>query len=175
MQELINKGIMAIVPEYVKDRGNCVTVYTNKSKPVTLEKGIKTVLRNLFKYYMVDLNETKKRYINLVSSPNNMPLPLSKNDIFIPLKTRKPICKNDGATGYINMRYLKKVIKNENSTTIQLDNNTNIECLSSETTVKNHLRNGNIVSKCYEERSMFVAENQVTYNGKKPILIVYEK
>ena len=23
MQELINKGIMAIVPEYVKDRGNC--------------------------------------------------------------------------------------------------------------------------------------------------------
>jgi hypothetical protein len=175
MHDLINKGIMAIVPEYIEGRGNCVKVYTNNSQPIIIQKSIKTVLRNLFKHYMIDLNETKKRYINLVSSPNNVPLALSNKDIFIPLKTRKPICRNDGATGYINMRYLKKTVKNKNTTTIHLENNINIECLCSENTVKNHLRNGTIVSRCYEERSMSVSEDELTYRGKKPILIVYEK
>ena len=61
MQDLINKGIMAIVPEYVKDRGNCVKIYTKNSKPVIIEKGIKTVLKSLARHYMIDINETKKR------------------------------------------------------------------------------------------------------------------
>ena len=41
MHDLINKGIMAIVPEYIEGRGNCVKVYTNNSQPIIIQNLLK--------------------------------------------------------------------------------------------------------------------------------------
>jgi hypothetical protein len=109
MENILNKKIMAFVPEYVENRGNCTTIYTKENEPIILDRHIKTFIKNICKYYMIDLTATRKRYSKLVISPNMMPIPLSKHDIFIPFKTRVPLAKNDGSLGYVNMRYIKNL------------------------------------------------------------------
>ncbi len=166
MERVLNKEIMAILPEYVDNRGNCTKIYTMGIDPVILEKSIKTILRLIGKHYMIDLQELKKRYGALVSSPNLVPIPLSKKDIFIPFKTRVPMYKNDGAFGYINMKYIEKIKEEKKSTVIYLSNGIYIPCLCSMSTVDKHMKNGNIVSRCYEDRSIRVMEDEVIYNAK---------
>src|SRR5690554_4644720 len=103
MENILKEGVVAFVPEYIDQKGNCTIIYGKESKKIILEKSIKTVIRLIAKYYMLDLNEAKKRYRPLVSSSNLVPIPLSKSDIFVPIKTRRPMYKNDGAFGYVNI------------------------------------------------------------------------
>lgn len=168
MERLFNGEIMALSPKYVNERGNCTLVYLKNKEPFIIERTIKSVIRIIAKHYMIDLNEVKKRYRPLVSSPNLVPIPFSKNDIFIPFKTRVPICKNDGALSYINMRYIKNIRDNGEFRIINLNNEQYIECLSSLSTIDNHIRNGNIVKKCYDDSFMKVSEDEEYYSIMVP-------
>lgn len=165
MNRVFGKEIMGFVPVYVDQRGNCTIVYIKSKEPFVLDKSIKTILRLIGKYYMIDLNEVKKRYSSLVSSPNLVPIPLSKRDVFVPFKTRVPMCKNDGAFGYINIRYIDTVTEWGSCTAIHLAGGIKIKCLSSFITADKHMRNGHIVSRCYEDRSMQVSEAPESYDA----------
>ena len=175
METVLNGELMAIVPKYIDYRGNCTILYSNSREPLILDKSIKTTLRLIEKHYMIDIRELKNRYASLVSSPNLVPIPLSKKDIFIPLKTRIPMYKNDGAFGYINMKYIEKIFPKKNITIVQLSNGINFKCLCSLSTTSKHIKNGNIISKCYEERAMKVAEEEIIYEGENSILVLYTK
>jgi len=166
VENILNKDIMAIVPEYVEDRGNCTKIYAMDIEPMILDKSIKTIIRLIGKHYMIDLGELKKRYRDLISSPNLVPIPLSKKDIFIPFKTRVPMYKNDGAFGYINMKHIEKIKEEKGSTIVYLSNGVKILCLCSLATVDKHMKNGNIVSRCYEDRSIRVKEEEAIYTAK---------
>lgn len=166
MERVLNEELMAILPQYVDNRGNCTKIYAVGLEPLILDKSIKTILRLIGKHYMIDLKELKKRYGALVSSPNLVPIPLSKRDVFIPFKTRVPMYKNDGAFGYINMRHIEKIREEKESTVVYLSNGVYIPCLCSLSTIDKHMRNGNIVSRCYEDRSIKIKEEEVVYNAK---------
>lgn len=176
MENILKDELLAVLPIYVEDKGNCTKIYTKNGEPTIIEKNIRSVMRKICKNYMIDLRETKKRYSPLLASPSQVPIPLSRKDVFIPIKTRNPLYKNDGAMGYINIKHIRNVSKAARTTNIQLSNGTTIECLSNITTVNSHIRDGNVVSRCYIDRAMGVAENEeLIYNGKKPIVIIYEK
>ena len=168
MKDIFKKEIIAIVPKYVDSKGNCTIVHRTDSTPLTLDKTIKTVIKLIGKNYMIDLNEMKKKYRPLLPSHNLMPIPLSKNDVFIPFKTRIPMYKNDGAFSYINMKYIKEIKKKDKSTIVILDNDVKIQCLSSLDTVNKHMRNGKIISRCYEDRSLCVADSEEMYHRLIP-------
>ena len=168
MEEVFKEGLVAIIPKYIEQKGNCTVLYGAKSGPRLLEKSIKTTIRLVGKYYMIDLSEVKKRYKSIILTSNLMPIPLSKQDILIPVKTRKPMVKNDGAFGYVNIRYIKGIKKFAGSTNILLQNGISIECLCNPSTWEKHLRNGRIMSRCYEERVMGVAEEQERYKACIP-------
>ena len=168
MEEIFQEEVMAIVPKYVESKGNCTTVHRKGLDPLVLDKTIKTVIKLVGKYYMIDLNSMKKRYSSLLSSRNLIPIPLSRNDIFIPFKTRIPMYKNDGAFSYINMKYIKEIKQKQNTTIVILNNGLEIECLCSMDTVNKHLRNGKVMSRCYEDRAMGVREQEVHYNSLIP-------
>lgn len=170
MKRVLNEGLMAIVPEYMDHRGNCTILYSKYHEPLIVERNIQTTLKLIAKYYMIDLKEMKKRYGKVVSSPNLVPIPLSKKDIFIPVKTRIPMLKNDGAFSYINTKYIEKVSKDKENTIIHLEKNTKIRALCGMATVDKHLKNGYVVSTCYEERNMKVAEEEVVYDGEKVVI-----
>ncbi|HZJ99798.1 MAG TPA: hypothetical protein VFC79_07315 [Tissierellaceae bacterium] len=158
MHDVFKGEILAILPKYISDRGNCTIVVKEEGKTIILNKSIKTTINLLGKYYMIDLAEVKKRYREIVLSTNLIPIPLSKRDIFVPLKTRYPIFKNDGAFGYINLRFIEK-IKTENlSTMIYLKYGYVIECLSNIDSINHHIKDAKIISRCYEGYGMEVAE-----------------
>lgn len=163
MERLFNGNIVALAPEYVEGKGDCTRVYLENKDPYIVEKKTKSLINTISRRYMIDLKEVKKRYRPLVSSPNTVPIPFSKDDIFIPFKTRVPICKSDGATSYINLRYIKGVKDGPNVRTINLNNEFSIECLWKISTINNHIRNGNIVKKFYEECKMKVREEEEEY------------
>lgn len=166
MERVFNEELMCILPRYVDCKGNCTILYSLKREPLIVEKSLRTVLRLIGKHYMLDLREIKKRYGPLVTAPNLVPIPFSKEDVFVPFKVRVPMYRNDGAFGYINMKYIERISKDKNSSLIYLSNGMRIKCLSSLQTVKKHMRNGKIVSRCYEGRSMKVKEEGLIYNAK---------
>lgn len=168
MEKIFVEEIMAIIPKYVDSKGNCTLVHRKDFDPFVLDKTIKTVIRLVGKYYMIDLDAMKKKYSPLLSSRNLIPIPLSRNDILIPFKTRIPMYKNDGAFSYINMKYIKDIKKDNNTTVVILKNEVEINCLCSMDTVNKHLRNGKVMSRCYEERAMGVQESQAHYNSLIP-------
>ena len=168
MEGIFQEEIMAIVTKYVDSKGNCTIVHRKGLDPLVLDKTIKTVIGLIGKHYMIDLKVMKKRYSSLLSSRNLIPIPLSKNNILIPFKTRKPMYKNDGAFSYINMKYIKSIKKNGDSTIVVLSNGFEIECLCKMDTVDKHLKNGTIISRCYEERVMGVEESGEHYNSLIP-------
>src|SRR5699024_10867338 len=102
---------------------------------------------SLAKYFLIDLKESRKYYGTLLNTKNLVPIPLNKDYIFIPLKTRKPFYKNDGATGYININSIDKIERHKTETLIYLKNNHKILCLSSFETVNKHIQNGRVVEK----------------------------
>lgn len=167
MESILKDGLVAFVPKYIDLKGNCTIIYGRDARKLVVEKSIKTVIRLIAKYYLLDLNEAKKRYKPLVASSNLIPIPLSKSDVFIPIKTRKPMYKNDGAFGYINIKYIEEVKDRKDSTYIYLTNGLTIKALSSLSTVEKHLRNGHIISRCYEERTI-VAEDEERYRALFP-------
>lgn len=166
---------MAIIPSYIDQKGDCTILYAKDIEPLVIEKGIRTVFKNIGKHLMIDLREIKKRYSHLVLSSNLVPIPLSKEDIFIPVKTRKPLVKDDGAFGYINIKYIKEINKDKETglAIITLANNTIIQCLCSLTTVNKYIKSGNIVSRCYQDTCLNVAESETVYNDGRVLVKVY--
>lgn len=164
MNNVFQGEILAILPKYIKDRGNCTVVIKGGGRAIALDRSIKTTISLLGKYYMIDLGEVRKRYGSIVLSTNLIPIPLSKRDILVPLKTRYPICKNDGAFGYVNLRYISDIKREGMATWIYLNDNSIVECLSSIETVNIHIKDANIISRCYEGYGMEAAEEKAGYN-----------
>ena len=75
MESIIRNGIVALLPKYIDLKGNCTIIYGKDTKKLIVEKSIKAVIRSIAKYYMLDLNEAKKRYKPLVFSSNLIPIP----------------------------------------------------------------------------------------------------
>lgn len=168
MEKLFQKSIMALVPEYNENNCNYTILHRKNEEILILDKSIKTVIKLLAKYHMIDLNAMNKKYRNLISSKILTPISLSKDDILIPFKTRKEPYKNDGAFSYINMKYIKKIKKDNKSTIILLDNGVEIKCYTSLNTANKHLKNGKIINKCYEENIMKIKEQESSYNNLIP-------
>ena len=168
MEKIFQEEIMAIVPKYVDSKGNCTVLHRKDLDLLVLDKTIRTVIRLVGKHYMMDLNSMKERYSPLLSSRNLIPIPLSRKDILIPFKTRVPMYKNDGAFSYVNMKYIRDIKKNHKTTTLILEDGLEIDCLSTIDTVNKHIRNGKIISRCYEDRYMGVGESEVHYNSLIP-------
>lgn len=183
MEQIIQKGIEAILPVYIKDRGNCTTIYTREDEFI-LEKTIKTIISNLCKYYHLDLTASNTTYGNLLSIKKYPPIPLTHDQIFIPIKTRIPIAKHDGAHGFVNINAIEKVVtsKSENNSIIYLSNNKTIKVYSKDCTIQRNINNGEIVKRLFkrtnspiikEQESLYEAEDAIA--TKKDIAMVYKE
>ena len=161
IEEYITQKIMAFIPIYMDMKGNCTLLYTIKGGEIALEKCTRTILNLISKYYLVDLKELKKYYSSLIGIKNSIPIPFNKDNIFIPVKVRKPISKNDGTLGYINLKYIEKIAEGKNCTTIYLENNHKIVSLNTFKTIKKQVKIGHIVKKfCEEKEGIVVKESE---------------
>lgn len=148
MERIWKGDLVALVPIYSKDLGNVCQAYLYDTSFI-IKKPIKSVVRSICRYYMLDLNSLRDHYQDLIGGKNLMPLALSRTNILVPVKLREVLGRNDGAFGYINLKHIKRVASQEGSTTLTLNNNIVLRSRSSEKTVRNHINRANIISRCY--------------------------
>lgn len=183
MEKTIQKGIEAILPVYLKNRGNCTVIYTREDE-VILEKTIKTTILNICKYYHLDLKASNETYGKLLSIKKHPPIPFTYNQIFIPIKTRIPIAKHDGAYGYVNISSIEKVSKTKSKerSLLYIGNHRTIEVYSKELTIQKNISKGEVVKKILanenmpmilEEENLYLSEDKVA--TKKDIAMVYKE
>lgn len=165
MERLFENELMALLPEYVKAKGNCTIVYIENMEPFVIERSIKTVTKSLEKHYKISPTEVKRKYKNLISSTNLIPMPFNKDNIFVPIKTRTTICKNDGAFSYVNIKHIYIVRDEKSHREVCLSDGKIIKSISSLSTVQNHIRNGYIIKNFHKDYSINVAEHEEDYVG----------
>lgn len=181
MEDLVSKHIMAILPIYIRGKGNGTYIYTREG---VFEVGltIKTVIKNLCEYYCLDLKSCNRTYGSLLSSAYRPPIPFNSDNIFIQFKTRTPIGKHDGAYGYFNINSIKRTKSTGKNTIIYLLDDEEIEVLMSIYTVNKYINNGEVVRKLINDRkskgpkeslNFYDAEN--TPATKSDIALLYLK
>ncbi|WP_425448017.1 hypothetical protein [Dethiothermospora halolimnae] len=142
---VIENKIMAIIPVYVENKGNSTKVITAGADITLIYKSIKTVLKIIANYFMTDMRVGKKYYGNLIGATNVVPVVFNNHNIFVPLKTRKPISKNDGSFGYFNLDYIERVEKKNGEIYIILKNDIKVKTILKLKSVKKHIREGKII------------------------------
>lgn len=153
VEKLVEGEIIAIIPLYIEMKGNSTKVITMKQNETYIYKSIRTFISLLSKYFMVDISSSRKYYGKLIGCTNIVPLAFNKDNIYAPLKVRKPISKNDGSFGYFNIRFIKDIIDKNSKIYVSLEKGITIELLQGKESAKKNLRNAHIVKQYYCERT----------------------
>lgn len=162
IEELVSKEIIAVLPLYKE--GNSTKIITNKQNEEYIYKSIKTFITLLARYFMIDLSSSRQYYGKIIGSTNIVPLPFDKDNIFVPLKIRKAISKNDGSFGYFNIGFIKDIIEKNNKVYISLEKGYCIEVLQGIDSARKNLRNGYIIKQAYYKRAgVNIMEEQGVY------------
>lgn len=154
MENIIRNDIMAIVPEYIHNKGNCTRIYT-RAGIFEVEKTIKTVIRNISNYYHLDLKQSNITCKKIFYTKKNLPIPFTPNDIFIMVKTRKPLFKDDGAYGYVRINTIKNIVFEKDkdlNPRIIFDNKESLEVLCTLRTLYKNLKNGEIIEMLLNQK-----------------------
>lgn len=107
---LKNERIEVLIPKYEENMGNCTKVITDNDE-ILVHKSIKSCINNLADDYNINLRSIRKNYGKELGIKNKVPIIINYYMIYVPFKARKPLCKNDTASGYININYIKDVIE----------------------------------------------------------------
>ena len=180
MEKILEKKLIAVLPKYVPNQGNCTIIYSEEEEPRILEKTILTVMKNIGRHHMIDLDAMKYRNGKLVNASYPVPIYLN-SDVFIPIKVRKPFGRNDKAYGYVNLEYIENAKQEENHTSIKLKNQIELKCLFRKATLNKHIHNGATIKRYYEDRNkpnilkdLKIAESDtVDYGNDKSAIILY--
>lgn len=162
MKDVFSNEIIAIVPIYLELKGNCTKIYTDKGD-IIVSMTIRTVIKRLCAHYRLDIRASNKHFGGLISIKNAIPIPLSKDNILIQVKVRKPIGKDDGSMAYINLNSIKKIKGLKSNASIILNNEIEIQCICTANTIKKHMNHGELIKKLYEDRQPIVNEAMEYY------------
>lgn len=167
MKELISKDILAILPTYIEGEGNCTIVLVKDGSKIKIKYTIRTVIRRLCAYYRLDLRESNRQFKDLFKISNGIPVPISKDRIYIQIKVREPIGKDDGAMGFIKLDAIKKIVGTKGEARILLNNGAEVACLCSQKTLRKHMNIGQLAKRLYEEdKDLQVGEAEEYYISK---------
>lgn len=151
IENLISKEILAIIPTYIKGLGNGTLIYTLDDGVLEIPKTIRTIINQLSLYFHLDLKASRTYYGEILNIKNIVPLVFNIEYIFTPIKTRKPFGKNDGCTGYINIKYIDKSKEVDGGTLIHMKDYM-IKSLYSYETVNKNINNAFIIKRLLENR-----------------------
>ncbi len=169
MKEIIEKGIVAILPEYVKDIGNCTIIYTKDKNKIILNKTIRTILKNICSHYHLDVKAANKTYGEVLSVKRSPPIPFARDNIFINMKVRQPIHKDDGAHGYIKLDEISQIKRSKTSkqnTCVSLKNGLEIEALNKPETINKKIKDGHIIRRLFDNNDSYFVREESLHQGK---------
>ncbi|MGZ4031712.1 MAG: hypothetical protein ACXVP5_09125 [Tumebacillaceae bacterium] len=143
-----------LLPVYVEGGGDMTKVVLRAGTSWLDPRPVPAVLRQIARYFGVDLTAVRERYGDILGRKLHVPIPLAPQLVLMPLKMRTPRIQKDGTTGYIATDVVQRVIPDVESTRckLEVEGNGRVECLQSSEFAKQQLRNARIVKQFYQER-----------------------
>jgi len=166
MKEWIENDLLAIIPTYDGENGNCTYLETDKGR-IKVKKTIKTVIRQLCGHYQLDLSQSNNYYRKLLPIKVNIPIPITPELVYIQLKVREPIGKDDGAMGYIKLKAIEKIIKKEGDVLIRLNNKVELKALCTFETIDKQIHYGEIVRELVGKKEYSLVKESLEYYNQQ--------
>ncbi|MTI65559.1 MAG: hypothetical protein FH753_03060 [Firmicutes bacterium] len=160
LKKVLKKEPIAFIPEYVKDKGNLTKVITKDLEVYYLRNRLNTVLKEMAKKHLVDINVVKKYIGDILGGSRVLPLFFDAENIFVPIKVRKPLNSNDSCYGYINLDYLKL---DEEKNLILIDNKLEINVVQRIETIKGYIKRAEIIKEGYINTPFIALNERNTY------------
>lgn len=146
-------NIEALLPVYVKDKGNCTEIIT-ADESIIQNTTIETSIKKLADYYNISLYYNRINYGNELCITNKVPVVINENIIYIYVKTREPMFRHDAAYGFVNLNCIKEISVKDNHAVIQLNSGNIIETKQSLKSLKKGILNGRLAKDIYKEKHM---------------------
>ncbi len=162
MEERNQEDIIAIIPTYDKEYGNCTSLIYKDGKE-TIKKTARTFIKNLCKHYHFDQKASNNYFSDLLSVRSNLPLVFSKDLIYIQLKVREPIGKDDGAMGHFKLEDIKKIIQVEGQSLIRMKNKEEISLLCSKQTAEKQIKQARLIKELLLKNDRLKVKEDLEY------------
>lgn len=170
MQKILqNEGIEVLIPEYEENIGDCTKIITNHEETI-INKSIKSCINLIADYYCINLKSNRKYYGRELGIKNNVPIIINSQIIYIPFKARKPLCKNDSASGYINIMSISKITEQNKKGIFITKRNKKIITYQTEITLRKEINYGKLAKLLYYQKNYNqtnIAENPELYKTNK--------
>lgn len=164
--EWIEQDILAILPTYRGDKGNCTLILREDGQQI-VGRTVKTVIKKICKHHHIDLRAANETYGSLLNLKTNIPLVISPERIFVQLKVREPVGKDDGAMGFFKLGGIDEVINREGVAIVRLRNKTEVGCICSADNVRSQISKGKLAKELYGSiRTQTVQESLEYYHSK---------
>ncbi|NLU10337.1 MAG: hypothetical protein GXW90_05240 [Tepidanaerobacter acetatoxydans] len=149
MEEILKNGLAALFPVYKE--GNVTMIFTGDGEQLLVRRTCKTVLKNLARFYGIDLTAVREHYGSFINKKQGVPIPMAVNLLLIPVKVRKsPLGENDGTFGYVNFREIKQVADAADgkcSITFRCDKS--LLVLVSQSTMREYMKNAQLAENIF--------------------------
>lgn len=159
MRELVQKKIIAMLPHYTGEGANFTRVLLLDGEEVLLQKTIHSTLKCLCQYYHYDLTASNRTCGEMLNIKKTPPIPINENMIFIALKTRTPIGKDDGAYSYINIEMIKKIQGEK----VHFKNGDHLKVNCTQKTIEKNIKQAKLLKEMMQTRQIVIREKEATY------------
>jgi len=140
--ETVKERVIGIVPSY-EETGDLTRVLVEEGDHLWERRSVLAIKRALARCYLVDLKEQKRYLQDFFKRRKLLPFYLSNARVFIPVKVRKALIKNDACYGYIDWRYVESITRQDTGgTVIKMRNNLVLNSLSSSSQLIQQLHMG---------------------------------
>ncbi|MGO4987184.1 MAG: hypothetical protein GX985_04490 [Gallicola sp.] len=99
----------AVLPHYYENGGNGSLIYRTDGSRKTDRRKVATVMDHLYDLDLISLDRQMNLLRTYFGKKKFLPYVFNRKIIFIAMKTRDPIGKNDGAYGYIRIDQIKEL------------------------------------------------------------------
>ncbi|MTI70054.1 MAG: hypothetical protein FH751_07365 [Firmicutes bacterium] len=159
LEKILKKHPIAFIPVLVKDKGRATKIITKDLEEIYVSNRIGTVLKKMAVNELIDLEAVKKVVGDISGCKRLAPIILGGENIYIPIKVRKPICTNDPCYGYFNTKYIKNYKKKDKKTIIILKGDIKIEVNQTIKTITKYINVGKIL-RDYYYKTPFIKEDK---------------
>lgn len=143
--------IEAMLPVYVKDKGNCTEIVTTDASYIQ-NVTIETCIKKLADYYNISLYHNRINYGNELGITNKVPIAINENLVYIYVNVREPMFKHDAACGYVDLNAIKQVYQKDGCAAILLCSGRVIQTRQSVRSLKKNMLNGRLAKDIYKEK-----------------------
>lgn len=143
--------IEAMLPVYVKGKGNCTEIITGEASYIE-NTTIETCIKKLSDYYNISLYHNRINYGSELGISNKVPVVINENLVYIHVNVREPMFKHDAAFGYVDLKAIKEIYLKDGIVVILMNSGRVIQTRQSMKSLKRSMLNGRLARDIYKEK-----------------------